>query len=71
MKDELGGRIMKSHVALRPNTQHVTYTDSGHVNKKAKYTKKYVIKRETKFQDYKDCLKSKKISFKSQQNIQK
>ena len=70
MKDELGGRIMKKYVALRPN-MYTYLTDDGHVNEKAKGTKKYVIKRETKFQDYKDCLENKKILIKSQQIFQK
>ena len=47
-------------VALRPKT-YSYLTDKGYVSKKAKDTKMYVIKRETKFEDYKECLENKKI----------
>ena len=69
MKDELNGRIMKEFVALRPKTyayQIGDYEDDndGHV-KKAKGTKKYVIKRVLKFNDYKNCLLNDKVVLKS------
>ena len=54
MKDELGGQIMKEFVGLRAKT-YSYLIDDGCENKKSKGTKKYVIKRELKFQDYKYC----------------
>ena len=63
MKDELGGKIMIEFVALRPKTYSYLKEDDGkHVTqKKAKGTKKCVIKRVLKFNDYKDCLLENKI----------
>ena len=55
MKDELGGKIMTEFVALRPKT-YSYLTDDCEEDKKAKGTKKCVIKRRLKFSDYKDCL---------------
>ena len=55
MKDELGGKIMTEFVALRPKT-YSYITDDCEENKKAKETKKCVIKRRLKFNDYKGCL---------------
>ena len=55
MKDELGGKIMTKFAALRLKTYSVLMDDSNN-NKKAKGTKKIVIKRTLKFNDYKDCL---------------
>ena len=55
MKDELGGEIMTEFVALRPKT-YSYLMDDGWSNKKAKGTKKFVIKQRLKFNDYKDCL---------------
>ena len=55
MKDELGGKIMTEFVALRPKT-YSYLMDDGSNDKKAKRTKKCVIKRILKFNDYKNCL---------------
>ena len=55
MKDELGGKIMTEFVALRPKT-YSYLTDDCEEDKKAKGTKKCVIKRELKFNDYNDFL---------------
>ena len=44
MKDELGGKIMKETAALRPKT-YSYLTDDGNSDKKAKGTKKCVIKK--------------------------
>ena len=52
MKDELGGRIITEFVALRPKT-YSYLTDDFKEDKKAKGTKKCVIKRMIKFDDYK------------------
>ena len=68
MKDELGGKIMTEFVALRPKT-YSYLTDDCEENKKAKRTKKCVIKRELKFNDYKDCLLNDKVVLKSQQRF--
>ena len=55
MKDELGGKIIMEFVTLRPKT-YSYLTDDGKEDKKAKGTKKCVIKRMIKFNDYKKCL---------------
>ena len=55
MKNKLVIRIMKGFIALR-RKMYTYLTDYGHVIKKAKSTKNFVIKRDIKFQDYKDCL---------------
>ena len=59
MKDELGGQIMKEFVGLRAKTYSYLIDDHNE-NKKAKGTKKWVIKREIRFQDYKNCLNNAK-----------
>ena len=73
MKDELNGRIMTEFVALRQKTyayQIGDYEDDDddHV-RKAKGTKKCVIKRVLKFNDYKNCLLNDKVVLKSQQRF--
>ena len=55
MKDELGGRIITEFVTLRPKT-YSFLTDDGKEDKKAKGTKKCVIKNMIMFNDYKKCL---------------
>ena len=63
-KDEIGGKIMTKFVALRAKTYSFLideYTDDDYeknkrINKKAKGTKKYVIKREILFNNYADSL---------------
>ena len=57
MKDELGGQIMKELVGLRAKTYRYLKGNNDE-DKKAKGTKKYVVKRELKFQDYKNCLEA-------------
>ena len=52
MKDELGGEIITEFVTLRPKT-YSYLTDDGKQDKKAKGTKKCVIKKMIKFDDYK------------------
>ena len=44
MKDELGGKIITEFITLRPKT-YLFLTDDGKEDKKAKGTKKCVIKR--------------------------
>ena len=68
MKDELGGRIITEFVALRPKT-YSYFTDDFKENKKAKGTKKCVIKRMIKFDDYKKYLLNGEIVLKSQQRF--
>ena len=57
MKDELGGQIMKELVGLRAKT-YSYLKDNNDEDKKAKGTRKCVIKRKRKFQDYKNCLEA-------------
>ena len=57
MKDELGGKIMTKFIGLRAKTYSYLIDDSSE-DKKAKYTKKCVIKRELKFENYKSCLEA-------------
>ena len=54
MRDELGGKITTEFVTLRPKT-YSFLTDDGKEDKKAKGTKKCVIKKVIKFNDYKKC----------------
>ena len=65
MKDELGGKTITKFVALRPKT-YSYLMDYGRNDKKAKGTKKCVIKRRFKFNDYKDCLLNNESILKSQ-----
>ena len=68
MKDELGGKIITEFVAFRPKT-YSYLTDDGKEDKKAKGTKKYIIKRMIKFNDYKNCLLKDEVILKSQQRF--
>ena len=52
-KDELGGKIITELVALRPKA-YVYLDDYGNDHKKAKGTKKCVIKQKLMFQNFKD-----------------
>ena len=65
MKDELGGKIITEFVTLRPKT-FPYLTDDCKEDKKAKGTKKCVIKRMIKFNDYKNCLLKDEVMLKSQ-----
>ena len=68
MKDELGGGIIAESVALRP--QRYSYmTDEFIEMKKAKGTKKCVIKKMLKLEDYKKCLFDNEPMLKSQQRF--
>ena len=68
MKDELGGEIITEFIALRPKT-YSYLTDNDKIDKKAKGTKKCVIKKMIKFDDYKKCLLNDKVILKSQQSF--
>ena len=68
MKDELEGTIMTEFAALRRETFPYLIHDDNSV-KKAKGTKKCVIKRRPKFNDYKNCLLNNEIILESQQRF--
>ena len=71
MKDELGGEIIMQFIALRPKTltDNSCLTDKDRIDKKAKGTKKCVIKKMIKVDDYKKCLLNDKAILKSQQRF--
>ena len=68
IKGELGGKIMTEFDAPRPKI-YSYLKDDGDSNRRAKGTKKCVIKRRLKFNDYKNCLLNKEIILKSQQRF--
>ena len=68
MKDELGGKIITEFVTLRPKT-YSYLTDDGKEDKKGKGTKKCIIKRMIKFDDYKKCLLKGEVILKSLQRF--
>ena len=68
MKDELGGKIITEFVTLRPKT-YSFLTDDGKEDKKAKGTKKCVIKKMIKFNDYKKCLLNDEVMLQPQQRF--
>ena len=72
MRDGLGGQTMTKFVGLRA----ITYSyliDDGSEDKKAKGSKKCVIKRKLKFENYKNCLEAtqleNKINYPEKNNI--
>ena len=60
MKDELGGKIMKKFVELRAKA-YSYLIDDGSEDKKTKGTKKCVIKRNVKYEVYKNCLETNQL----------
>ena len=68
MKDELGGVIITEFVALRSKTYSYITNDFTEL-KKAKGTKKCVVKKMLRFSDYKNCLFSNGKVLKSQQRF--
>ena len=64
-KDELGGRIMKEFCELKAKT-YAYLLDDDEETKKAKRTKKCVMKRKLMFENYKDSLFNSKIIIQSQ-----
>ena len=67
-KDELKGKIMTEFIALRVKTYaYLLNDDSEH--KKAKGTKKCIIKRELTFKNYKDSLFNNEVIITSQQRF--
>ena len=65
-KDELGGKIITDVVAIRPKTYAYLTDDDDNEHKKAKVTRKCVIKREITFKSYTDCLYNNKNVYSSQ-----
>ena len=57
MKDELGRKIMTKFVGLRAKT-YSYLIDHGSEDKKAKSTKRCVLKRKLKFENYNSCLEA-------------
>ena len=67
-KDELGGKIMKEFCLLRAKI-YAYLMDDDCEKKKAKETKKCVIKCELIFKNYKDCLFNNTVILRSQQRF--
>ena len=61
MKDKLSGKIMRKFAGLRGKTYSYLNDNNDEDKKKAKGTKKCLIKRKFKFQDYKNCLEVSQI----------
>ena len=68
MKDELGGKIIMKFGTLRPKTFSYLRDDCKE-DKKAKGTKKCILKTMIKFNDYKNCLLKDEVILKSQQRF--
>ena len=68
MKDELGGKIITEFVTLRSKT-YSFLTDDGKEDKRAKGTKKYIIRKKIKFNDYKKCLLNDELILNSQERF--
>ena len=68
MTDELGRKIITEIVTLRPKT-YSYLTEDGKGDENAKGTKKCVIKKMIKFNDYKKCLLNDEVISKSQQRF--
>ena len=64
MKDESGGIILTKFVGLRAKT-YSYLIDNGSEDKKGKDTKKCVIKRKLKFENYEICLEATQLDNKS------
>ena len=57
MEDKLAGKIMTTFIGLGETT-YIYLTDDDSEDKKVKGTKKFVIKRKCKFENYKNCLEA-------------
>ena len=64
----MGGKIITEFVVLRPKA-YSYLVDDGKNHKKAKGTKKCVIKQKLIFPNFKDCLFNNKNVYKSQQRF--
>ena len=67
-KDELGRKVVPEFIVLRAKAYAYIPEDGG-VHKRAKGTKKCIIKRELMFEHHKDCLFNSKTIIKSQQRF--
>ena len=67
-KDESRGKIMSEVFALRPRA-YPYLDDNGSKHKKAKGTKKSVIKQKLLFENLKDCLFNNKTIYRSQERL--
>ena len=67
-KDELGGKIMNEFCALRAKTYSFKLDDDTK-NKRAKGTKKCIVKREITFKNYADALFNDEVIIRSQQRF--
>ena len=67
-KDELGGKIIKEFIGLRAKI-YAYLMDDDTEHKKAKGTKKCVLKKRLMFENYTDCLFNEEIILKSQPKI--
>ena len=67
-KNELGGKIIAEFVAPRPKV-YAYLNDDSNEHKKAKGTKKYVIKQKLLFQNFKNCWSNNKKVYRSQQRF--
>ena len=67
-KNELGGKIMTEFCALRAKAYSYKLDDDTE-GKKAKGTKKCIVKRELTFKNYVDCLFKSRVIIKSQQRF--
>ena len=67
-KDELGGKIITEFAAPSPKVYAYLDNDSNE-HKKAKCTKKCVIKQKFMFQNFKDCWSNNKNIYRSQQRF--
>ena len=61
MKDELGWKIMETFVGLRAETYNYLI-DQGSEDKKAKRTKKCIIRAKRKFENYQKLFRSNSTS---------
>ena len=64
----MGGKIITEFVTLRPKA-YAYLDDDGNNHKKAKGTKKCVIKQKLMFQNFKNCLFNNKTVYRSQQRF--
>ena len=67
-KDELGGKVITEFITLRAKVYAYLKKD-GSEHKRAKGTKKCIIKREIMFENYRESLFQGKIISKSQQRF--
>jgi hypothetical protein len=65
MKDENGGKIMIELAAIRPK-MYAYKMLNGNVVKRCKGVKKCVLKKHISFEDYKECVASGKVQYRSQ-----